>query len=407
MRHLYVINREGYGSQYGIGTYIKQIMLYCQKYSLFNCLTMVTLGEYVKDFEIQYQNDIRYLKFPFVDWEKNEARCYRNIAYLIALHVNPKENNIFHFNYLQDNILLYELKKICGKSVFVLTLHYFRWSFTLRGNYSYFNSIISEDCKKRNKLETSIFKEFEDDRSFFGAVNKVICLSSFTKRILKKNYLVDANRIVFLPNVLEDEAVQLSKEKRKTLKKELGFEGDNQIILYVGRLESTKGLEYLIRAFRIVLKTFPQLHLVIVGDGDYNRYLRECIGIWRKIIFTGRLSKKQLYELYQITDMGVLPSFHEQCSYVGIEMLMHGIPLITTDALGIMEMTKDVAIQVPIYINHFDEDVFVSNWVTKLLSFLHLTPEEKLCMRMKSRIRYEQKYSFSNFENRVKSLWTF
>ena len=66
-----------------------------------------------------------------------------------------------------------------------------------------------------------------------------------------------------------------------------------------------------------------------------------CNGIWGKVIFTGKLRKDQLYRFYQIADIGVLPSCQEQCSYVGIEMLMHGIPLVGTDAMGISEMIEE------------------------------------------------------------------
>ena len=36
-----------------------------------------------------------------------------------------------------------------------------------------------------------------------------------------------------------------------------------------------------------------------------------------------------------------MPSFHEQCSYVAIEMMMYGIPLIGTDSTGLKEMLGD------------------------------------------------------------------
>ena len=38
--------------------------------------------------------------------------------------------------------------------------------------------------------------------------------------------------------------------------------------------------------------------------------------------------------------MGVHPSLNEQCSYVAIEMMMHGIPLIGFDVIGVGEMIK-------------------------------------------------------------------
>lgn len=45
-----------------------------------------------------------------------------------------------------------------------------------------------------------------------------------------------------------------------------------------------------------------------------------------------------MLELYSITQLGLFPSYHEQCSYVGIEFLMHGIPVIATSAYGVRDM---------------------------------------------------------------------
>ena len=58
-------------------------------------------------------------------------------------------------------------------------------------------------------------------------------------------------------------------------------------------------------------------------------------------MFTGKLSKQELYQFYQIADVGVMLSKHEQCSFVAIEMMMHGIPIIASDSTGLDEMVSD------------------------------------------------------------------
>ena len=127
----------------------------------------------------------------------------------------------------------------------------------------------------------------------------------------------------------------LIENKRK---KKLLFGDNEHIVLFVGRLDDIKGVEYLIRAFRSLLKKVPDSRLVIVGDGNFDFCLKECVHIWHRITFTGKLKQKMLRKFYQIADVGVMPSFHEQCSYVAIEMMMHGIPLVGTDSTGLKEM---------------------------------------------------------------------
>ena len=97
----------------------------------------------------------------------------------------------------------------------------------------------------------------------------------------------------------------------------------------------------MIRAFKLILNNRPHARLIIIGDGEYNQYLNECKDCWEKITFTGRLDRKTVYNFYQIADVGVMPSFHEQCSYVAIEMMMFGLPLAVSTSTGLSEMVHD------------------------------------------------------------------
>ena len=48
-----------------------------------------------------------------------------------------------------------------------------------------------------------------------------------------------------------------------------------------------------------------------------------------------------MYRFYQVADVGVMLSTHEQCSYVGMEMMMIDIPLVATTSTGLKEMVVD------------------------------------------------------------------
>lgn len=59
---------------------------------------------------------------------------------------------------------------------------------------------------------------------------------------------------------------------------------------------------------------------------------------WSRITFTGRIDKKQLYELYTIANVGVVCSIHEEFGLVAVEMMMHALPLVVTDTSGLGEL---------------------------------------------------------------------
>ena len=60
------------------------------------------------------------------------------------------------------------------------------------------------------------------------------------------------------------------------------------------------------------------------------------------LIKRGVDKKVKFKKFYQVADVGVMPSFYEQCSYVAIEMLMFNIPLLMSTAAGLDEMVENV-----------------------------------------------------------------
>lgn len=143
-----------------------------------------------------------------------------------------------------------------------------------------------------------------------------------------------------------------------------------------------------------------EARLVIVGDGNISQYLGFCSGLWGKVIFTGRLDKKQLYTLFRISELGVLPSLQEQCSYVGIEMMMHGIPVVGTDAMGISEMMEK-EYQVPL-IAKGNELLLCADRLSEIMLKVMMTREH---LGKQSRLRFEKQYSLSIMQSEIIQLY--
>lgn len=223
----------------------------------------------------------------------------------------------------------------------MLTIHYLNWCFVLKGNKTQFREIIQKSESERNPQEKLIATEYASDQKAFEKADKVICLCQYTEELLETDYGISGNKIEVIYNGLKEKSISWNKSIRLRRKRQLLFGDNERVILFVGRLDDIKGVEYLIRAFRLLLEKIPESRLVIVGEGKYDTFLKECVHIWHRVTFTGKLDQKTLQRFYQIADVGVMPSFHEQCSYVAIEMMMYGIPLIGTDSTGLKEMLGD------------------------------------------------------------------
>ena len=116
---------------------------------------------------------------------------------------------------------------------------------------------------------------------------------------------------------------------KNVLRKKWRIYQNEYLLLFAGRLHAVKGLDFLIDAFRKVLEKIPGCRLIIAGNGNFETYLQKAKDICTKITFTGLLEKKDLYELYQIADIGVVPSLYEPFGYVAVEMIMHDYLLLS------------------------------------------------------------------------------
>ncbi|MBS3166630.1 glycosyltransferase family 4 protein [Candidatus Woesearchaeota archaeon] len=137
-------------------------------------------------------------------------------------------------------------------------------------------------------------------------------------------------------------------KKRDELKKELEIK--DRFILSVGRLAEKKGIKYLILALPIVLKKFPKLKLVIIGDGPEKEKLMNLVKevkLEKNILFANKLINNKLPEYYATADLFVGPSIvtlsgdTEGLGVVFLEALASETPVIGSNVGGIPDIIKD------------------------------------------------------------------
>ncbi|MFH1313869.1 MAG: glycosyltransferase [Candidatus Eisenbacteria bacterium] len=112
----------------------------------------------------------------------------------------------------------------------------------------------------------------------------------------------------------------------------------------VKRLEKTAGIEYLIRAFALLLEFDPFLSLVIVGEGTEEEALKElCLSldIGGSVRFTGFVENERIPALLNRMDMLVLPSISEAFGVTALEAAACGLPVIASNTGGLPEVVLD------------------------------------------------------------------
>ncbi len=123
-------------------------------------------------------------------------------------------------------------------------------------------------------------------------------------------------------------------------------------LLYIGSLRRLKGLEYLIKAVKMV-KQKHNTHLDLVGSGDDEERLKEMVKnmeLMPYVSFRGHIPHSQaLIRLYKSSDIFILPSMTEGVPSVILEAMKMGIPVIAT-SVG----------SVPYIISHGENGLLVS-----------------------------------------------
>jgi glycosyltransferase involved in cell wall biosynthesis len=119
---------------------------------------------------------------------------------------------------------------------------------------------------------------------------------------------------------------------------------DPQRVLFLGRLVREKGVEYLVRAWPLVLQRLPGATLSIVGGGPEAERLAELareLGLDPGQLFTGKVPHEQVGHHLARATVQILPSIWcENSPITTYESYRNGLPMIASDIAGLPAMVR-------------------------------------------------------------------
>jgi len=117
------------------------------------------------------------------------------------------------------------------------------------------------------------------------------------------------------------------------------------LLLYTGRLAVNKRLESVIELLPELLKEFPGLTFVAVGEDHAMKKqwheLAARLGVSDHVRFLGHVSADELVEAYRACDAFVLPSDYEAFGIVLLEAMACGKPVVATRVGGVSDIVTD------------------------------------------------------------------
>lgn len=272
-----------------------------------------------------------------------EVHYYRNasnsLAYNYKIFISPKmvsdmKNNKFDIIHAHDfrtfqNILVYFTARKFNIPYFI---------------HPHGKPPLHKD--KRSKNLKYIFDIVIGNKILKNA-SKLFVLNQNEKEQYK--FIVKKDNIDIIPNGI-DILDYNSLPPKGTLKDKYNIDIDHKIILYLGRIHKSKGLDILIKSFKRLLKKTDKVKLIIAGPDD--KYLdpltklATSLKIDDKILFTGFLSHRDKLAAYVDADIFVTPTFYG-FPLTFLESMACATPIITTNAGDYMDGIDEVGLVVP------------------------------------------------------------
>lgn len=175
---------------------------------------------------------------------------------------------------------------------------------------------------------------FKIEKRGMEVADKVITVSDFTRRIVTEKYKIPSFKVTTIHNGVEP----VNKSQIKNLWK-IGT--NDRIVTFLGRITSQKGPEYFIEAAHKVLQRMTDVRFVMAGSGDLMERMIQYaarLHISDKFHFTGFLKGEDVYRMYGMSDLYVMPSVSEPFGISPLEAIQSNVPVIISNQSGVSEV---------------------------------------------------------------------
>lgn len=178
---------------------------------------------------------------------------------------------------------------------------------------------------------------------------QIITVSEFSKQAILSNYAFPAARIKVVHNGFNHSVYHqiFDKENPHYHKLLAQYQIANPYVLYVGRLEQKKNTPRLVEAFSKVVKTHPELKLVLVGRPGYQYSeilkLLKLKNLNNSVIMPGYVPAEDLNVIMNFAKLFIFPSRYEGFGIPLLEAFSVGVPVLAADIPALREVGGNAA----------------------------------------------------------------
>ena len=186
-------------------------------------------------------------------------------------------------------------------------------------------------------------QRMERENSLMLLADHVVTISETMKEAIIERG-VDAERITVVPNAVDMDSFAPQKKKAKLIR-QLGLR-KKTVLGYISNISRREGHDILIKAIPLMVKTNPNIVLLIVGDGREKSNMEKLVSelhIENQVIFTGNIDHRQIKDYYSIIDLFIVPRRRDYASDLvtplkPYEAMAMKIPLLVSNRPALLEI---------------------------------------------------------------------
>lgn len=338
---LFIFKSSSRGTQYGIGTYIRELTSSLQNHGNINIFQVAYKNSECNELKIIKESErLTSILIPgTISFSPKiadpEIKYASSVVHILSDFIPQNEQVIFQLNYFEELCIAKALKQRYSYPI-VCVVHLAQYQQLFNGNK---NKLIGLNIyKPLTQAECTLNKEME----FYSAADHIISVTGYMKEFLISFYNIEPSKISIIPNGLDLKTDSACNEKDKLrLRGLFGFRKEDYIILYVGRIDACKGLSFLAQAFQLACRKRKDMKLVVIGQGSFDELQSKFNTDFGRVVLTGFLKKEIVEQFYCIADLGVVPSIFDHCPYTVLEMIANRVPLIMSRIDGLDEILND------------------------------------------------------------------
>jgi glycosyltransferase involved in cell wall biosynthesis len=176
---------------------------------------------------------------------------------------------------------------------------------------------------------------YEIEKTGMHLADKIVAVSNLTRATIIEKYGIQPEKVVTVYNAVDP----LPDHEKLKLKRGI----DDKVVTFLGRITMQKGPEYFVMAAQKVLRKMSNVRFVMAGSGELMTRMihwTASLGISDRFHYTGFLKGDDVFRMFSISDVYVMPSVSEPFGISPLEAMQSNVPSIISYQSGVAEILK-------------------------------------------------------------------